>query len=260
MNNMSQVEDDTKTKLATPEDYISWIEDWLVYRGLIGLRSWESRPQDTVPLTLVSDVQDGWLEQGYLDLNSCLGNAVRNAERDKYLQTLVFNHRNLAPRAIEILDNRIDREISDPAIVEDLKRVDTKLTDKIIGLSRGKLSPPEYTIHLLGTRPKGEKLLSDMTSLIRSFRVPLSASFEEFVAKLYGESLIFWPKGYGVNCGYNLEDGAWFYCLLSVDNGVVSKARKITRKPDYLALLKTLSQDLIDKVVLWNASLTVIIE
>jgi hypothetical protein len=252
--------DGTKTKLATPEDYISWIEDWLIYRGRIGLGSWEFRPQDIAGLTMVPDLGDGELEQGYLDLNSCLGRAVRDAERDKYIQTLILNHRNLASRASEILDNRIDREISDPATIEDLKGPNVKPADKIIALSGSKLPPPGYTVHLLSSRPKEGKLLSDMACLVRSFRIPDNTSFEDFVAKLYSESLIFWPKGHGVNQGYNLENGAWVYCLLSADNKMVSKTWRISRKQDYSALLKNLSQDRTGVVMLWHASLMVTIQ
>ncbi|KAI9768017.1 MAG: peptidyl-prolyl cis-trans isomerase cpr6 [Geoglossum simile] len=238
---MSQ--DGIRAKLATPQDYISWVEDWLTYRGQIGLKTWELLPQDIADLMPIQDSEDGELETGYLDLNSCLGSAVRDAERDKYIQTLILNHRNLAPRAAKILDNRIDYEISDPAIVEDLKRADAKLADKIIGLSRNKLLPPGYTVHLLNSRPKEGKLLSGLNNRIRTFQIPVNTSFENFVAKLYSESLIFWPKGPGVNRGYNLENSSWTYCLLSDDNRVSPKTRKITGKSDYLSLLKHLSQD-----------------
>ncbi|KAI9782365.1 MAG: hypothetical protein M1839_005238 [Geoglossum umbratile] len=235
--------DGTKTKLATPEDYISWVEDWLTYRGRIGLGSWESRPQDIADLMVMPDLGDGELEQGYLDLNSCLGRAVRDAERDKYLQTLILKHRNLASRASEILDNRIDREISGPATIENLKGPNVKPADKIIALYESKLPPPGHTVHLLSSRPQEGKLLSDMACEVRSFQIPDNTSFEDFVAKLYSESLIFWPKGHGVNQGYNLENCAWVYCLLSADDKIVSKTRRITRKLDYSALLNYLSQD-----------------
>jgi hypothetical protein len=244
----------SRTKVATPQDYISWIEDWLTYRGQIGLKTWEPMPQDIADLIPIPDLGDGELEAGYFDLNSCLGKAVRDAERDKYVQSLVLKHRNLAPGALEILDNTIDREISDPAVVGDLKRADAKLADKIIGLSRNKLLPSGYTIHLLSSRPKEGRLLSGLDSRIRTFQIPINTCFEDFVAKLYSESLIFWPKGHGVNQGYNLENSPWTYCLLSDENGISSMTRKIARKSDYLALLQYLSQDAIGKVVLWHAS------
>ncbi|KAI9864003.1 MAG: peptidyl-prolyl cis-trans isomerase cpr6 [Trichoglossum hirsutum] len=248
---MSHTEKSVSGTKHTVEDYISWIEELLIYRGRIGLTSWESRLKDIAALTSVSDSPDARLGQNDLDLNGCLGNAVSDAERGQWLNYNIKRHHYLALEAVENLDERIDREISDLAVVRSLKGNSVGLVDKIKQLSKVEVAAPEYTIHLSATYP-GDQKLSSMTDALRSFQMPFTASFGDFAAKLNSESLVFRPKGQGVNSGYSLEDGAWIYCLLNANKGVASKCKRITRKADYSAFVKSLSLGQIDKAVFWH--------
>ncbi|KAH0544926.1 hypothetical protein FGG08_001006 [Glutinoglossum americanum] len=249
-DSMLQTGDSVGPNPATAEDYLAWVEELLIYQGRMGLTSWESRPQDIAALTSVSDLPDAGLGQNDLDLNKCLGNAVCDAERGQWLEQAIKHSEHLGPRAVEILDKRIDQEISDPATVQSLKKPRVKLTQKLAALSKVEAAPPEYTVHLSATHPKGRKL-SEMTGVLRSFRIPFTASFGDFVAKLNSESLAFRPKGHGVNSGYSLEDGAWLYCLLN-GHGVVSKCKQIATNTDYSTFMKSLSPGLTDKVAIWH--------
>jgi hypothetical protein len=254
---MSHTEKSVSGTKHTVEDYISWIEELLIYRGRIGLTSWESRLKDIAALTSVSDSPDARLGQNDLDLNGCLGNAVSDAERGQWLNYNIKRHHYLALEAVENLDERIDREISDLAVVRSLKGNSVGLVDKIKQLSKVEVAAPEYTIHLSATYP-GDQKLSSMTDALRSFQMPFTASFGDFAAKLNSESLVFRPKGQGVNSGYSLEDGAWIYCLLNANKGVASKCKRITRKADYSAFVKSLSLGQIDKAVFWHVRLNAI--
>ncbi|KAH0562939.1 hypothetical protein GP486_002499 [Trichoglossum hirsutum] len=247
-DNTYRTEESSKTK-HTAEDYIAWVEELLMYRGHIGLTSWESRPQDIVALTSISDSPDARLGQNDLDLNGCLGNAISDAERGQWLNHKIRKHRYLALEAGKILDKRIDRKTSDPAVVKNLRGVG--IVDKIKQLSRLETAAPEYTVHLSAIYPGNQKL-SSMTDALRSFQLPFTTSFGDFVAKLNSESLVFRPKGRGVNSGYSLENGAWMYCLLNTNKGVASEYKRIARQADYMAFVRSLKVGQIDKVVFWH--------
>ena len=212
---MSQPQGRTSDRAATAEELLEWLIEHQELRGAAGLSTqW---PLEDFPkvFSVVADTPDQpMLSEGKdVDLDTCLGWAVRDHMRDEWLEKTIKEHHALYPSVDKLLYSRL-RALGVPASQLDQMNPNQKLSMLANAKTPRKPDIPTFIVFLiLAKDTEGNEI--DKIEL--TFR--LDDSFVRFQAVLRDISC-YSAMRHGQAGGYTLCDGPWCYRFVG-SNGLV---------------------------------------
>ena len=212
---MSRLQGLTSDRAATAEELLDWLIEHQESSGAAGLSThW---PVEDFPkvFSVVADPADQCMlfEGRDVDLDTCLGWAVRDHMRDHWLEKTIKDHHALYPSVDKLLYSRL-RALGVPASELDQTNPSQKLSMLANAKTPRKPDIPTFTVFLILARDaEGD----EMDKIELTFR--LDDSFVRFQAVLRDISC-YSAMRHGQAGGYTLCDGPWCYRFVG-SNGLV---------------------------------------
>lgn len=232
-------------KPANVEDMIGWLGEQALHTGQFGFSTtW--RPQEICAMAAkryVPEPSSAAPISGEIDINTALGHAINDWQRDKYLVNAIHRNRGLVDETTKVVHERLLRA----GMPEEELR---KLNEQNVGLRIKVAKLQDLQTH--GPQPRAEKrfevwLMIEEKAAMKKVKVfvPRRGTFAHFLAVFRDIWLASPSPDVELEREYNFGGGAWIYRLVNKRSQIVAGTPrvKLIDEFDYREMIKQITKE-----------------